>query len=31
VPTGNLLLGILDMFGVRADSFGDSTGRLEFS
>jgi hypothetical protein len=30
VPTGNLLLGILDMFGVRADSFGDSTGRLEF-
>jgi hypothetical protein len=28
VPTGNLLLSILDMFAVRADSFGDSTGRL---
>lgn len=28
VPTGNLLLSILDMFDVRADSFGDSTGRL---
>jgi hypothetical protein len=29
VPTGNLLLSILDKFAVRADSFGDSTGRLE--
>lgn len=29
VPTGNLLLSILDMFGVGVDSFGDSTGRLE--
>jgi hypothetical protein len=28
VPTGNLLLSILDMFDVRADAFGDSTGRL---
>lgn len=28
VPTGNLLLSILDMFDVRADKFGDSTGRL---
>jgi hypothetical protein len=29
VPTGNLLLSILDAFGVQQDSFGDSTGRLE--
>jgi hypothetical protein len=29
VPTGNLLLSILDMFGVHEDSFGDSTGRIE--
>jgi len=29
VPTGNLLLSILDKFAVRADKFGDSTGRLE--
>jgi hypothetical protein len=29
VPTGNLLLSILDKFEVPADSFGDSTGRLE--
>jgi hypothetical protein len=29
VPTGNLLLSILDMFGIEQDSFGDSTGRLE--
>ena len=29
VPTGNLLLSILDKFAVRADSFGDSTGRIE--
>lgn len=28
VPTGNLLLSILDMFDVQADHFGDSTGRL---
>jgi hypothetical protein len=28
VPTGNLLLSILDMYGVRAESLGDSTGRL---
>ena len=29
VPTGNLLLSILDMFDVQAKSFGDSTGRLQ--
>jgi hypothetical protein len=29
VPTGNLLLSILNLFDVRSDSFGDSTGRLE--
>ena len=29
VPTGNLLLSILDMFNVRADQFGDSRGRLQ--
>jgi hypothetical protein len=29
VPTGNLLLSILDMYGVHQDSFGDSTGRIE--
>jgi hypothetical protein len=29
VPTGNLLLSILDMFGIEQESFGDSTGRLE--
>jgi hypothetical protein len=29
VPTGNLLLSILDMFGVDRESIGDSTGRLE--
>jgi hypothetical protein len=28
VLTGNLLLSILDMYGVQ-DSFGDSTGRIE--
>jgi hypothetical protein len=28
VPTGNLLVSILDMFGVREDAIGDSTGRL---
>jgi hypothetical protein len=29
VTTGNLLLSVLDMFGIAADSIGDSTGRLE--
>jgi hypothetical protein len=29
VPTGNLLLSILDMFGIDQDHIGDSTGRLE--
>jgi hypothetical protein len=29
VPTGNLLLSILDMFGIDQDHVGDSTGRLE--
>ena len=29
VTTGNLLLSILDMYGVRRDKQGDSTGRLE--
>jgi len=29
VPTGNLLLSVLDMFDIHRDSFGDSTGRLE--
>jgi hypothetical protein len=29
VPTGNLLLSILDKFGIHQDSLGDSTGRLE--
>jgi hypothetical protein len=29
VPTGNLLLSILNLLDVRVDSFGDSTGRLE--
>jgi hypothetical protein len=29
VPTGNLLLSILDMYGIHEDSFGDSTGRIE--
>jgi hypothetical protein len=28
VPTGNLLLSILDMFGIHSEQFGDSTGRL---
>ena len=28
VPTGNLLLSVLDMFGVHQDKLGDSTGRL---
>ena len=29
VTTGNLLLSVLDMFGIRQESIGDSTGRLE--
>ena len=29
VPTGNLLLSILDQFDIHEDSFGDSTGRLD--
>jgi hypothetical protein len=29
VPTGNLLLSILDQFDIQRDSFGDSTGRLD--
>lgn len=29
VPTGNLLLSVLDMYDIRQDSIGDSTGRLE--
>ena len=28
VPTGNLMLSILDFYGVHQDSFGDSTGRI---
>jgi len=28
VTSGNLLLSILDMYGIRQDSIGDSTGRL---
>src|SRR5579863_711764 len=28
VPTGNLLLALLDMYGIHQDSIGDSTGRL---
>jgi hypothetical protein len=29
VPTGNLLLSVLDKYGIHQDSIGDSTGRLE--
>ena len=29
VPTGNLLLTLLDMYAIHQDSIGDSTGRLE--
>jgi hypothetical protein len=29
VPTGNLLLSILDKFDIHQDSIGDSTGRLD--
>jgi hypothetical protein len=28
VPTGNLLLSVLDVFGIEQDRIGDSTGRL---
>jgi len=28
VPTGNLLLSVLDLFGINQDKQGDSTGRL---
>jgi hypothetical protein len=28
VTTGNLLLNILDMYGIHQESQGDSTGRL---
>jgi len=29
VPTGNLLVSVLDKFGVHQENLGDSTGRLE--
>jgi hypothetical protein len=29
VPTGNLLLSVLDKYGIQQDTIGDSTGRLE--
>ena len=29
VPTGNLLLSILDQFDIHVDKFGDSTGHLD--
>jgi len=29
VPTGNLLLSVLEKYDIRQESFGDSTGRLE--
>jgi hypothetical protein len=29
VPTGNMLLSVLDKFDIHQDSIGDSTGRLE--
>ena len=29
VPTGNLLLSILDKYDIHLESIGDSTGRLE--
>ena len=29
VPTGNLLLSVLDTFDIQLESIGDSTGRLE--
>lgn len=30
VPTGNLLLSILDLYGIHLENFGDSTGRLAY-
>jgi hypothetical protein len=29
VPTGSLLLTVLDKFGIHQDSVGDSMGRLD--
>ena len=29
VPTGNLLLSVLDKYDIHQDSIGDSTGRLD--
>jgi hypothetical protein len=29
VPTGNLLVSVLDLFGIHRAEFGDSTGRLD--
>lgn len=29
VPTGNLLLSLLDFYGIHKEQFGDSTGRLD--
>jgi hypothetical protein len=29
VPTGNLLLSVLDKFDIHKDTVGDSTGRLD--
>ncbi|MGW8368737.1 MAG: DUF1552 domain-containing protein, partial [Gammaproteobacteria bacterium] len=29
IPTGNLMLSLLDQFDIHRESFGDSTGRLE--
>jgi hypothetical protein len=29
VPTGNLMLSILDLYGIHMDKFGDSEGRLD--
>jgi hypothetical protein len=30
VPTGNLLLSVLDMYDIHLDKIGDSTGRLQY-
>jgi hypothetical protein len=29
VPTGNLLLSVLDLIDIHLDKFGDSTGRID--
>jgi hypothetical protein len=29
IPTGNLLLSVLDKYGIHQDTIGDSTGRIE--